>query len=60
MSDTPRMADAPRNPVPAAPSTAEGFLADRLSFWTSATKFMKNAVIALAVLLVLMWWFLVR
>ncbi len=53
------MADIPPR-TPAAPSTAEGFLADRLSFWTQATKFATNAVIALVVLLVLMWWFLVR
>ena len=50
---------AETNRAPAAPSTADGFLADRLSFWTSATKFMTRAVIALAVLLVLLWWFLV-
>ena len=54
------MADMPKTTTPAAPSTAEGFLADRLSFWTSATKFMKNVVIALVVLLALLWWFLVR
>ena len=54
------MSDTPNHPPPAAPSTAEGFLADRLSFWTSATKFMTNAVIALVVLLVLLWWFLVK
>ena len=53
------MADNPPRP-PAAPSTAEGFLADRLSFWTNATKFATNVVIGLVVLLVLMWWFLVR
>ena len=56
MSDTP----APKSAPPAAPTTSDGFLADRLSFWTSATKFMTNAVIALVVLLVLMWWFLVK
>ena len=55
MSDTPKS-----SPPPVAPTTSEGFLADRLSFWTSATRFMTNAVIALAVLLVLLWWFLVR
>ncbi len=54
------MADPPKTPLPVAPTTSEGFLADRLSFWTSATKFMTNAVIALVVLLVLMWWFLVK
>ena len=45
--------------APAAPSTEEGFLADRLSFWTSATKFMTRVVIGLAVLLAALWWFLV-
>ncbi len=45
--------------APAAPSIADGFLADRLSFWTSATKFMTRVVIALVVLLVALWWFLV-
>ncbi len=54
------MSDTPNRPPPAAPSTSEGFLADRLSFWTSATKFMTNAVIALVVLLILLWWFLVK
>ena len=53
------MADTPRR-GPAAPNTAEGFLADRLSFWTQATKFATNVVIGLVVLLILMWWFLVR
>ena len=54
------MSDLPKRPAPSAPSTSEGFLADRLSFWMSATKFMTNAVIALVVLLVMLWWFLVR
>ncbi len=54
------MADLPTRNAPAAPSTSEGFLADRLSFWTATTKFMTNVVIAIVVLLVLMWWFLVR
>ena len=53
------MADIPPR-APASPSTAEGFLADRLSFWTQATKFATNVVIGLVVLLVLMWWFLVK
>ncbi len=43
----------------AGPSTAEGFLADRLAFWSSVTRFMTRVVIALFVLLVLLWWFLV-
>lgn len=47
------------NSAPTAPSTADGFLADRLSFWASATKFMTRVVIALVVLLVALWWFLV-
>jgi hypothetical protein len=45
--------------TPSAPTTAEGFMADRLSFWASATKFMTNVAIAIVVLLVLLWWFLV-
>jgi hypothetical protein len=44
---------------PASPSTAEGFLADRLSFWSAVTKFMTRVAIGLAVLLLLLWWFLV-
>jgi hypothetical protein len=43
----------------AAPSTAEGFLADRLAFWSSVTRFMTRTVIALVVLMILLWWFLV-
>lgn len=54
------MEDALRKPAQMAPSTSDGFLADRLRFWTSATKFMTNVVIGIVVLLVLMWWFLVR
>lgn len=52
------MANVSQN-ASSAPSTAEGFLADRLSFWTSVTKFMTRVVIALVVLMVLLWWFLV-
>ncbi len=52
------MADLPRS-TPAAPSTAEGFLADRMSFWASATRFSTRVVVALVVLLLLLWWFLV-
>ena len=44
--------------APAAPSTEEGFLADRLSFWASATKFMTRVIVALVILLVAMYWFL--
>jgi hypothetical protein len=43
----------------AAPTTEEGFLADRLSFWHSATKFMTNVVIGLFLLLLFLWWWLV-
>jgi hypothetical protein len=42
-----------------APTTAEGFLADRLRFWHSATKFMTNVAVALVVLLLFLWWWLV-
>jgi len=44
---------------PAAPSTAEGFVADRLSFWNAVTKFGTWVAIGLVVLMVLLWWFLV-
>ena len=44
---------------PAAPSTSEGFLADRLSFWATVTKFGTRVAIGLVVLLLLMWYFLV-
>jgi hypothetical protein len=47
------------NLSPPAPTTADGFLADRLHFWQSATKFMTNVVIALVVLLLFLWWWLV-
>ena len=44
---------------PVGPSTEDGFLADRLSFWATVTKFATRFVIGLVVLLLLMWWFLV-
>ncbi len=44
---------------PAAPSTEDGFLADRLSFWATATRFATRFVVGLVILLVLMWYFLV-
>lgn len=43
----------------AAPSTSDGFLADRLTFWNSATKFSTRVVVAIVVLLLALWWFLV-
>ena len=45
-------------PGPVSPSTEDGFLADRLSFWSSATKFMTRVVVGLVILLLLMWWLL--
>jgi hypothetical protein len=45
--------------APPPPTTTEGFLADRLHFWHSATKFMTNVIIALVVLLLFLWWWLV-
>jgi hypothetical protein len=42
-----------------APTTAEGFLADRMSFWASATRFSTRVVVGLVILLLLLWWFLV-
>ncbi len=52
------MADIARQ-TPVSPSTEDGFLADRLSFWASVTKFMTRIVVGLVVLLGLMWIFLV-
>ena len=45
--------------APAVTSTEDGFLADHLRFWASATKFMTRVVLGIFVLLVLMWWLLV-
>jgi hypothetical protein len=45
--------------IPAALTTEDGFLADRLRFWHSVTKFMTYVVVALVVALLLMWWWLV-
>jgi fatty acid desaturase len=45
--------------TPSAPTTAEGFLADRIRFWTSATKFMTYVVVGLIGLLLFLWWWLV-
>ena len=44
---------------PVAPSTSDGFLADRLSFWATVTKFGTRVAIGIGVLLLLMWYFLV-
>ena len=44
--------------TPVSPSTEDGFLADRLSFWALVTKFMARTVVALVILLFLMWYFL--
>jgi hypothetical protein len=52
------MADATQ-PAPSAPTTEEGFLADRQRFWTSATKFMTYVIAFLVVLLMFLWWWLV-
>ncbi len=52
------MADTVQH-APVSPSTEDGFLADRLSFWAAVTKFSSRVVVALVVLLALMWWFLV-
>ncbi len=52
------MADTMHN-APTGPVTEEGFLADRIRFWDSVTKFMTRVGIALFVLLILLWYFLV-
>ncbi len=41
------------------PTTAEGFLADRLKFWASFTRFTTFVAMFLIVLLALLWIFLV-
>ncbi len=45
--------------TPTGPVTEEAFLADRLRFWDSVTKFGTRVAIGLAVLLILLWYFLV-
>jgi hypothetical protein len=47
------------SPAPTGPTTAEGFLADRVRFWGSFTKFTTWAAAFLVALLVLLWIFLV-
>ena len=47
------------NSAPTGPVTEEAFLADRQRFWASVTKFMTYVAVALAVLLVALWYFLV-
>lgn len=53
------MADHPTPPAPGGPTTTEAFTADREMFWSTFTRTVVYAVIALAVLLVLMAVFLV-
>lgn len=43
----------------AAPVTEDAFLADRQAFWSWFTGTIARAVIGLAVLLILLWYFLV-
>ncbi len=52
------MADMMQN-APTGPVTEEAFLADRVRFWDSATKFGTYVAGAILVLLILMWYFLV-
>jgi hypothetical protein len=52
------MADVTRT-APGAPTTEEGFLADRMRFWSSATKFMTYVIAFLVCLLLFLWWWLV-
>jgi hypothetical protein len=42
--------------APIAPTTAEGFLADRLSFWHSVTKATKYVIGFLVCLMIFLWW----
>jgi hypothetical protein len=44
----------------AAPVTEDAFVADRMAFWSWFTGTIARAVIGLAVLLILLWFFLVR
>jgi hypothetical protein len=41
------------------PTTTEGFLADRMRFWASFTRYTTFVAAFLIVLLSLLWWFLV-
>jgi hypothetical protein len=52
MTDTPSTA-------PIAPTTPDGFLADRRSFWGNVTKATTYVVIFLVTLLLVLWWWLV-
>jgi hypothetical protein len=45
--------------VPRGPTTTEGFLADRMKFWASFTRFTTFVALFLVVLLAALWWFLV-
>jgi hypothetical protein len=45
--------------APLAPTTAEGFLADRVSFWASFTKATTYVAVFLVALLLFLWWWLV-
>jgi hypothetical protein len=45
--------------TPSGPTTTEGFLADRMRFWASFTRFTTFVAAFLVVLLALLWWFLV-
>jgi hypothetical protein len=47
------------NTAPTGPVTEEAFLADRLRFWASVTKFMTYVAGGLVLLLIAMWYFLV-
>ena len=42
-----------------SPPIEQAFIADRYAFWTRFTSFTKYGVIAVAVLVILMWIFLV-
>ncbi len=52
------MTDA-HSSAPLGPTTAEGFLADRMTFWHSFTRFTTWVAGFLIVLLAVLWWWLV-
>ena len=45
--------------APLGPTTEEGFLADRLTFWHSFTRFTTYVAAFLIALLAILWWTLV-
>ena len=51
------MADIPSRPAPVlAPTTAEAFLADRMTFWHRFTGFTLKTTVGLVVFCAWLWW----